>query len=244
MKRIFNHNFLKFKLLLMIFFGNSLSLSSGEEVLFVIGKYDPARHPDFVNLKDSGIPVKDKDMFLQREAAIALKKMYEDLQKEHPGIPFWITSATRTYRHQKTIWEKKWSSYENIKEPEKRAEMILQYSSMPGSSRHHWGTDFDINILENSYYLQGEGKLLWEWLSKNSKKYGFCQPYNGNRKNGHLEEKWHWSYYPKAREYQKLWNRYYREGKILPLLDFSGAAYFTVFAEIYVNSINPECLEE
>ncbi|MBK8672515.1 MAG: D-alanyl-D-alanine carboxypeptidase family protein [Bacteroidetes bacterium] len=29
---------------------------------------------------------------------------------------------------------------------------------MPGSSRHHWGTEVDINALSNAYFSTGEGK--------------------------------------------------------------------------------------
>ena len=35
---------------------------------------------------------------------------------------------------------------------------IMKYSSMPSTSRHHWGTDIDLNSLENSYFEKGEGK--------------------------------------------------------------------------------------
>ncbi|NJK84501.1 MAG: M15 family metallopeptidase [Saprospiraceae bacterium] len=42
--------------------------------------------------------------------------------------------------------------------PQERALKILKYSSMPGTSRHHWGTDIDLNSFSNSYFEQGEGK--------------------------------------------------------------------------------------
>ena len=73
---------------------------------------------------------------------------------------------------------------------------------MPGSSRHHWGTDIDLNALENSYFEQGEGKKVFDWLEANAHEYGFCRPYTEKgpeRPNGYNEEKWHWSYRPIAK---------------------------------------------
>ena len=73
---------------------------------------------------------------------------------------------------------------------------------MPGSSRHHWGTDIDINALENSYFESGRGLKEYEWLKKHAADFGFCQPYSPKgpeRPEGYNEEKWHWSYLPLAR---------------------------------------------
>ena len=57
----------------------------------------------------------------------------------------------------------------------KAAKTILLYSSMPTTSRHHWGTDMDINSLENSYFASGQGLKEYTWLKKNAAKFGFCQ---------------------------------------------------------------------
>ena len=65
------------------------------------------------------------------------------------------------------------------KTPEQIINLILEYSSAPGTSRHHWGTDMDINALQNDYFSnKGNGAFLYEWLQKNAAKFGFCQPYN------------------------------------------------------------------
>jgi len=49
---------------------------------------------------------------------------------------------------------------------------------MPTASRHHWGTDVDINSVDPDYFLNGTGLQEYEWLKKNAYKYGFCQPYS------------------------------------------------------------------
>ena len=80
-----------------------------------------------------------------------------------------------------------------------RALNILKFSSMPGTSRHHWGTEIDINSFNNSWFTYGEGLRLFNWMNNNAAKYGFHRPYtakNKNRPNGYNEEKWHWSYTP------------------------------------------------
>jgi LAS superfamily LD-carboxypeptidase LdcB len=67
---------------------------------------------------------------------------------------------------------------------------------MPGTSRHHWGTDIDLNSFSNKWFESGKGLKLFNWLEANAAKYGFCRPYTANRPHGYQEEKWHWSYSP------------------------------------------------
>jgi hypothetical protein len=75
---------------------------------------------------------------------------------------------------------------------------------MPGTSRHHWGTDIDINSVEPDYFLTKKGKAEYDWLVKNAARFGFCQPYSpkgADRPNGYEEEKWHWSYMPLSKNF-------------------------------------------
>ncbi len=48
---------------------------------------------------------------------------------------------------------------------------------MPQASRHHWGTDVDINSVEPEYFESGQGLKEYTWLQENAWKFGFCQPY-------------------------------------------------------------------
>ena len=90
---------------------------------------------------------------------------------------------------------------------------IMLWSSMPSTSRHHWGTDIDINGFDT--YFNGTNEKAnkeYEWLQNNAHKFGFCQVYSekkeGGRTTGYNEEKWHWSYMPIANQlledYKKL----------------------------------------
>ncbi len=114
---------------------------------------------------------------------------------------------------------------------------------MPGTSRHHWGTDFDLNNLTNSYFSRGEGKVIYAWLKKNAGKYGFCQPYTAGREEGYNEERWHWSYIPLARIFLREWNSLYEKKKGLFTGEgsFLGSGSSSRFAPVYVNSINRKC---
>jgi zinc D-Ala-D-Ala carboxypeptidase len=90
----------------------------------------------------------------------------------------------------------------SITDPVERAREILRFSAMPGTSRHHWGTDIDLNSLVNSYFrVRTRKKNLRMAACKTLVSFGFCQPYTAhgaNRNGGYEEEKWHWSYKPVA----------------------------------------------
>lgn len=219
---------------------------------YVTGRFNPSEHKLFVNLKKNGIPCTGPEHYLRIEAAEALTAMLRDFRKENPKIKIFIISSTRNFTLQKKIWDEKWSGkrkvtgtpdIQRIKDPVERATAILKYSSMPGTSRHHWGTDFDINMLSNDYFEKGEGKVIYDWLSANAETYGFGQPYTAGRASGYLEEKWHWSYLPLAKQFLSDWNSLYeddpeqfsREGI------FMGSADAGILAPDYVNSINPIC---
>lgn len=74
------------------------------------------------------------------------------------GIKLIIISGTRNFNYQKFIWDRKWAK--NIKKMDNISSIkeILKYSSMPSTARHYWGSDIDLNNLENSYFEKGEGK--------------------------------------------------------------------------------------
>ena len=188
---------------------------------FLMGKFNPTRHPDFVLLEP---PYAARPgMYLQKEAYTAFQKMWQAAKTE--GINLSILSATRTFDYQKGIWGKKWSKYAaQFPEPKARALKILEYSSMPGSSRHHWGTDIDLNNLNDAAFTSGGAhEKAYIWLQKHASEYGFFQPYSPkgqNRPNGYNEEKWHWSYRPIS---EVLLQEYEQTIKDAMFADFQGA---------------------
>jgi len=219
---------------------------------YLQGKFNPHSHPCFVSLNSRGIPTDGRQHFLREETAKALEIMYYAMKKQHPELKFWVQSSTRNWSYQKAIWEKKWTGKSLVggrklnqmnKDHIQRARKILEYSSMPGTSRHHWGTDFDINVLRNSYYKKGDGRKLFNWLRKYSKKFDFCQPYTAGRKAGYKEERWHWSYRPLASVFLADWNRLVKSNTntIAARNKFNGSRKVFKLAPIYVNSINEQC---
>ncbi len=234
---------------------NGISKETGIQAIpvfnYVTGRFDPAKHPDFISLKKSGIPFSD-DIYLRKETVEALKLMLADFKKDNPKIKIQIQSASRNFYSQKKIWEEKWTGkrkisglpdIKKIKDPMQRSLKILEYSSMPGTSRHHWGTDFDINVLNNQYYEKGEGKIIYQWLKQNALSYGFAQPYTEGRSDGYKEEKWHWSYVPLSKQFLTEWNSVYQDdpSQFSKKGIFEGSEVSGHIAPIYVNSINPDC---
>lgn len=170
----------------------------------LLGHNKPEKDQSFVNLK---APYAFRtDAFLREEVALAFIKMADKAQKE--GIQLVVISATRNWKYQKRIWESKWNQL-NGSDLE-RARQIMYYSSMPGTSRHHWGTDFDLNNLEPLWWEKTEGQRIYSWLQHNAHEFGFFQPFsdqNKTRLSGYKEEKWHWSYAPLSIPIKRAYNQ-------------------------------------
>ena len=106
----------------------------------------------------------NRKMYMRKLAYDAFEKMATAAKSD--GITLKIISAFRSYYHQASIWNRKWNGNTKVdgndlskteSNPIARAMVILKYSSMPGTSRHHWGTDIDMNSLENSYIETCQG---------------------------------------------------------------------------------------
>ena len=162
---------------------------------FLLGKFDYRTHSDFVLVSEKW---SDKEIYLQKDTYIAFEKMANAAAKD--GIPLVILSGTRNFSEQKVIWDRKWNNLKTTTKDEIGITLkILSSSSMPSTSRHHWGTDFDVNSVEDSYFLSAMGKKVYSWLSSNAHNYGFCQVYDDKKetkRTGYEVEKWHWSYMP------------------------------------------------
>lgn len=168
----------------------------------VLGKFDYKTDSTFtrVSAKHSA-----KTVYINKKVYSAFLKMHKAAATD--GIDLNILSGTRNFKEQKAIWERKWKKYAKLK-PLERAKKILEYSSMPSTSRHHWGTDMDLNSLSNSYFSSGKGLKVYEWLIENANTFGFYEVYTkkNNLRTGYNLEKWHWSYLPLANKYLKFYN--------------------------------------
>lgn len=218
------------------------------EIRFLTGKIKYSDHPEyFVKVAEEHCT---QPMYMHNQAYSAFKEMWAAAKKD--GIALKILSGARNYESQKGIWERKWQSRE-AKDDLSKAKNILEYSSMPMSSRHHWGTDIDLNSLDNDYFSSGKGKKEYEWLVKNAPKFKFCQVYTENendklcgpeeskrKREGYRLEKWHWSYMPVS---SKLFENYNKLVENESIKGFKGSelAGKLKIKEHFVGGISDTC---
>jgi LAS superfamily LD-carboxypeptidase LdcB len=131
-------------------------------------------------------------------------------------IPF---SSFRDYDTQLRIWNHKYTGRKPLYDRDgkvrdfaalteiQRIECILNWSALPGGSRHHWGTEIDAvdaNAMPQGYTPKllpeeaREGGIffnLHRWLDENMAQFGFFRPYNFDQ-GGMYPEPWHLSYAP------------------------------------------------
>lgn len=182
---------------------------------------------------------------------------------EKAGFNIRIVSGTRNFGTQKVIWEQKFNGIRKVAgqnlaktmpDHDKRALEILRFSSMPGTSRHHWGTDMDFHeakmtapALTNSSFKSGRGLEFHTWLTANASALGFCQPYTGDPAlrngtrfvHGYQEERWHWSYKPVSRT---LMQAFEAQAKSLTPAGFAGDGAGAKYFMDYVFNIDSSCL--
>jgi LAS superfamily LD-carboxypeptidase LdcB len=211
---------------------------STPEKKYLTGKTVFSKDSGFVKL-DPEHCINGKSIYVRIEVAEAFEKMRIAALKD--SIVLIVRSGARSFEDQKGIWERKWNDPKNQNlEPKEKALKILEFSSMPMSSRHHWGTDIDLNSLENSYFKSGKGLKIYAWLTKNAPEYGFCQVYTDKHtsgRTGYEMEKWHWSYMPLSRQLLERYN------KIIEISDFKGFQGWEMASEVeiiknYVNGIS------
>ena len=211
---------------------------------YLLGQFDPSTDSRFIKLTSPLAKGSAVNRFLRKEAFEAFKKMASSAKKD--GVNLFIVSAMRTFESQKKIWEDKWSGRVKVDGQDlstvpylhERAQFILLYSSMPGTSRHHWGTDIDINETEDKYFETEEGKKVYQWLTTHGGEFGFCQPYTAKStgRTGYEEEKWHWSYMPLSKDLLQEYQKQLRYENITGFLGSEMAQPLQVI-EAYVNGV-------
>ena len=178
----------------------------------------------FLNLRQKnplligkGFPeLNNEEIKILKTVNLKFNQMKNAAKKE--GINMKIVSGYRSFNRQKIIWNRKFlNNQKQGLNPLENINKIIQYSTIPGTSRHHWGTDIDIidenhNIkgdllLEKNFY-NNSFEPLRLWMEKNSYKFGFVLPYTKDlNRNGFLYEPWHYSYselsIPYLKEYIK-----------------------------------------
>jgi len=139
------------------------------------------------------------------------------------GIDLQAASSFRDFDRQVVIWNRKWRGERPLHDRSgrtldfdalddaQRMDAILCWSAVPGGSRHHWGSDFDVidraampegyqvQLLPTEYAAGGVFAGLTAWLDRHMHAFGFHRPYGSDR-GGAGVEPWHLSYAPVARQ--------------------------------------------
>ena len=183
-------------LLIMTTMGLQTESIPEEELL---GQGDPELFGDGFALRKEAY-----DAFLKMKAAAA-----------QSGIDIQVVSSYRNYAHQNRIWERKYKRFtDQGLSPQEAIEKIIAYSTIPGTSRHHWGTDLDIIdgsqptsgdvLVPSKFHEDGPFCKLKEWMDSHSEDFGFYLVYTEDEdRKGFKYEPWHYSYAPLSKTYLK-----------------------------------------
>jgi LAS superfamily LD-carboxypeptidase LdcB len=197
-----------------------------------------------------------EDINLRKEAHDAFVEMRKAALAD--GIDIKIVSGYRSFDRQAAIFERKYLKYtDDGMEPLDAIEKIIEYSTIPGTSRHHWGTDVDLIdgnpsvdgdvLVASKFGTDGPFEKFKLWMDENSEKFDYYLVYTNNpKRRGFKYEPWHYSYAPLSRPMLKT----FRLKNILKQLkaeDFLGSDDLTTeFVKTYIEDnildINPELL--
>lgn len=166
-----------------------------------------------------GNPTFYGDGFKLRKEAFQMFNLMKKAAKD-AGFSIHVISSYRSYSHQNGIWERKYK--ENRAKGlshQKTIEKIIEYSTIPGTSRHHWGTDLDIidgtkgipaNPLSEVHFNEGGRMRKFKlWLDEYAEDFGFHLVYTQvEGRKGFNYEPWHFSFkqlsQPMLKEYNEL----------------------------------------
>jgi len=192
----------------------------------------------------------ESGQFALKEVMEAYRDLREAALKD--GWRLQLVSGYRSFGNQRRIWNKndrRLADREDLTEGAK-VRIIMSTVSIPGLSRHHWGTELDITerSLRGQLVPLKEGtpkkvRDFYDWMERNAPRYGFCRVYQG--KGGSIvDEPWHWSYHPFASIYQE---QFVKIGDFKGILnkDVAGIRYIIRnFGEIFtlaVRSVDSGC---
>ncbi|MEO0443167.1 MAG: M15 family metallopeptidase [Pseudomonadota bacterium] len=169
-------------------------------------------------------------VMLHYDVVAPFRVLQEEASKQ--GFDLSIASAYRSLDRQAAIWNDKVQGLRAVLDdnseaidvlllaPLERIEKIMRWSALPGTSRHHWGSDIDIydrsaiaedyklQLTESEYSHGGPFAPMIDWLNTylgSDSSPDFFFPYTQDR-GGVMPEPWHLSYRPVAEQFQALWS--------------------------------------
>jgi len=238
-------HWLKPFLVLFIFISSLISHAQEEEYTIdeLMGKADIDLYGEDINLRKDAY-----DSFLAMRDAAA-----------KDGIKIQVVSSYRSFDRQASIFEAKYERFTDLDglQPLEAIDKIIEYSTIPGTSRHHWGTDVDLIdgsvppegdvLVAKKFESGGPYENFKIWMDEHSEQYGFYLVYTDEpRRRGFKYEPWHYSYAPLSKPMLES----FRKKNILQLLEreyFLGVEHFTTgFIKTYITDnlldINPDLL--
>ena len=150
----------------------------------------------------------------------------------HAGFDLRIASGFRDYERQRAIWNAKALGSRAVNDAQGvpidtaaldangLMQAILRWSALPGTSRHHWGSDFDVydaaavaedydvQLTDTEVYGEGPFAPMHDWLDgylATDAGAVFRRPYEGV--GAVAPERWHLSYQPLAVRFERLLQR-------------------------------------
>ncbi len=231
------------------------SLALATTPTFAIGQ-DPFYSVDELMGK-ADIELFGKDIQLRKEAHDAFLEMKKAAYSA--GFDIKMISSFRDYYRQEAIWNRKYVKFTDIQglSPTQAISKIIEYSTIPGTSRHHWGTDIDIIdgyprvsgdvLVPEKFGEGGPFEAFKKWLDDNANKFGYYLVYTDDYfRKGFKYEPWHYSYAPLSKPMLKQ----FRKINILKRIgneSFEGSEHFTrsILVDYIHNNIldiNPDLL--
>ena len=191
---------------------------------------------------------------LLRPVYTAYKKMQSVAAAD--GMKLFAASSYRSFAHQKRIWNRKYrvNRQKGMSGPE-AVHDIIRLSTIPGTSRHHWGTEVDLidlgvqpqpknKLTEANFRPGGAYHRLQLWLENHAKKIGFHLVYNNDpQRNGFLYEPWHYSFaelsVPMLRSYLNINWKYYLLDPDISGREFLTDRFLDEYSSNHILGISP-----
>ncbi|MCD8547586.1 MAG: M15 family metallopeptidase [Aeromonadaceae bacterium] len=185
----------------------------------------------WLGLDDSALLTLADGRQLRPATAAAWQALQQAARAE--GLEIAIASAYRNFDRQCQIWNAKFDGRRPVLDEaerpldlrelsdEQKVWAILRWSALPGTSRHHWGTDLDIyapallppgqtlQLTCAEYAPDGYFAPLTSWLDHHLAEFGFERPYRHGRADnpgGVADEPWHISFLAEARRFEQQMN--------------------------------------